>query len=86
MVHLAVPELADYRERITLYFDDRVARAGIPVALPQSPADPPDASARATATRCPAEEIRTGYEEAFVEELKGFWSAIVEGTAGAQHG
>ena len=25
-------------------------------------------------------DIRTGYEEAFVEELKGFWSAIVEGT------
>ena len=24
-------------------------------------------------------DIRTGYEEAFVEELKGFWSAIVEG-------
>jgi len=23
-------------------------------------------------------EIRCGYEEAFVEELKGFWSAIVE--------
>ena len=23
-------------------------------------------------------DIRTGYEEAFVEELKGFWSAIVE--------
>ena len=23
--------------------------------------------------------MRTGYEEAFIEELKGFWSAIVEG-------
>ena len=29
----------------------------------------------------PAEDIRSGYEEAFIEELKGFWSAIVEGQA-----
>ena len=27
-----------------------------------------------------SKDIRTGYEEAFVEELKGFWSAIVEGS------
>jgi len=25
-------------------------------------------------------EWTTGYDEAFIEELKGFWSAIVEGT------
>ena len=26
-----------------------------------------------------SEDVITGYEEAFIEELKGFWSAVVEG-------
>ena len=63
------------------------ARARIPVALSQSPADPADDPQAATATRCQSQEIRSGYEEAFIEELKGFWSAsrrqAVRNTAGA---
>jgi len=77
MVHLAVPKLADYRERITLYFDHAVLELEFP--SPYLNHQPTRLTLRTgdghTFSR---QDVRTGYEEAFVEELKGFWSAIVE--------
>ena len=78
MVHLKVPALADYRERITFYFDDGVLELEFPSPwLNHQPT-------RLTIKKSDghtlvSEDVRTGYEEAFIEELKGFWSAIVEG-------
>lgn len=79
MAHLAVPGLADYRERITLYFDDAALELEFP--SPYLNHQPTRLSLRASdGHTLSSREIRSGYEEAFVEELKGFWSAIVERT------
>jgi hypothetical protein len=78
MVHLAVPALADYRERITLYFDDSTLELEFP--SPYLNHQPTTLTIRTSGGHTlTSRDIRTGYEEAFVEELKGFWSAIVEG-------
>ncbi len=80
MVHLAVPGLAEYRERITFYFDDASLELEFPAPwLNHQPT-------RLTIKRSEGhalhvEDIRTGFEEAFIEELKGFWSVIAEGTS-----
>jgi predicted dehydrogenase len=80
MVHLAVPKLADYRERISLYFDDSVLELEFP--SPYLNHQPTRLSIRTSdGNRLEVEDIRTGYEEAFVEELKGFWSAVAEGAS-----
>ena len=79
MVHLTVPKLADYCERITLFFDDAKLELEFP-----SPYLNHQATRLSIITSdghtLHREDIRTGYQEAFVEEIKGFWSAIVEGT------
>ena len=78
MVHLAVPRLADYRERITLYFDDAILELEFP--SPYLNHQPTRLTIRTSdGHTLSSRDIRSGYEEAFVEELKGFWSAIVEG-------
>jgi predicted dehydrogenase len=80
MVHLAVPALADYRERITLYFDDSSLELEFP--SPYLNHQPTRLTLRKSEGHTlSVQEVRSGFEEAFVEELKGFWSAIVEGTA-----
>lgn len=79
MVHLTVPKLADYCERITLFFDDASLQLEFPSPyLNHQPT-------KLTITTSDGyilhrEDIRSGYAEAFIEELKGFWSAVVEGT------
>jgi len=79
MVHLAVPSLADYRERITLYFDDASLELEFP--SPYLNHQPTRLTLRRSEGHTlSVEDIRSGFAEAFVEELKGFWSAIVEGT------
>jgi predicted dehydrogenase len=78
MVHLAVPRLADYRERITLYFDDSALELEFP--SPYLNHQPTRLTVRTSdGNVLSSRDIRTGYEEAFIEELKGFWSAITEG-------
>jgi len=78
MVHLAVPALADYRETISLYFDDAIMRLVFPSPyLNHQP------------TRFIVEksdghvlnvtETNAGYEEAYIRELEGFWDAVVTG-------
>ena len=78
MVHLKVPALADYREHITFYFDDGVLELEFP--SPWLNHQPTRLTVRKSdGYMLVSEDVRTGYEEAFIEELKGFWSAIVEG-------
>ena len=78
MVHLKVPSLADYREHITFYFDDAVLELEFP--SPWLNHQPTRLTIKKSVGHILAsEDVRTGFEEAFIEELKGFWSAIVEG-------
>ena len=75
MTHLAVPGLPDYRERISLYFDDRTLELEFP--SPWLNHQPTRLTLRrGDGHRLHVEHVRSGYEEAFVEELKGFAAAI----------
>ena len=84
MVHLAVPALADYRETISLYFDDAILRLVFPSPyLNHQP------------TRLVIEksdghvlnvtETNAGYDEAYIRELEGFWDAVVNGSASVRN-
>ena len=78
MAHLTVPAVADYRERISLYFDKGFLDLEFPSPwLNHQPA-------RLTITTSEGHvlstaELRAGYESPFVEELIGFWAAIING-------
>jgi len=78
MAHLSVPALADYKERITLFFDDAIMALEFPSPwLNHQPT-------RVTVKKSDGHtlsrtELRAGFEEAFVEEMIGFWGAIVNG-------
>lgn len=79
MTHLSVPKLPDYRERITLYFDDQAIELEFPSPwLNHQPTRLTVRRGRDASLHC--EDIRTSYREAFVEELEGFAAAITEGT------
>lgn len=80
MTHLAVPRLPEYRERISLYFDEASLELEFP--SPYLNHHPTRLTLkRGREHRLVCEDIRSGYEEPFIEELKGFWSAVVEGAA-----
>ncbi len=78
MTHLAVPKLPHYRERITLYFDDAILELQFP--SPYLNHQPTLLTIRTgDGHTLNTREINTSFQEAFIEELKGFWAAIVEG-------
>jgi predicted dehydrogenase len=80
MVHLTVPGLADYRERIALYFDDAVLELVFP--SPWLNHQPTELRVRRSdGMVLQTTETRSGFAEAYLRELEGFWSAIVEGSA-----
>lgn len=78
MTHIFVPHVADYRERISLYFDDCVFELTFPSPYLNHFPTRLDV-ARSEGNRWQKTEYRAGYEEAFVRELIGFWSSAVEG-------
>ena len=80
MVHLTVPKLADYRERIALYFDDAILELVFP--SPWLNHQPTELRVRRSdGMALQTTETRCGFEEAYIRELKGFWAAVVEGAA-----
>jgi predicted dehydrogenase len=80
MMHLAVPKLADYRERVTVYFDDAILELTFPSPyLNHQPTRLSVRQGRGNSLEC--REIRTSFAEAFVEELKSFASVITDGAA-----
>jgi predicted dehydrogenase len=78
MSHLFVPKVADYIERISLYFDDVTFELTFPSPyLNHFPTRL--VTARSEGNVLQKTEYRVSYEEAFVRELIGLWSSIVEG-------
>lgn len=78
MTHLSLPSLADYRERITLYFADASLELEFP--SPYLNHNPTRLTVRrSNGNILSTTDYRDGFEEAFVEEMRGFWRAIVEG-------
>lgn len=78
MTHLAVPKLPHYRERITLYFDDASLELEFP--SPYLNHQPTLLTIKTgDGHKLNTREINSGYQEAFIEELKAFWSSVVEG-------
>ncbi|MGE3873034.1 MAG: Gfo/Idh/MocA family protein [Parvibaculaceae bacterium] len=80
MTHLTVPRLPDYRERITLYFDDAAIELEFP--SPWLNHQPTRLTLkRGSRHRLSVEDIRSGFAEAFIEELKGFAEGVAQGVA-----
>jgi predicted dehydrogenase len=78
MTHLAVPSLADYSERISLYFDDAILELEFP--SPYLNHQPTRLTIKTSdGHKASRNELRANYEEAFVEELRGFHAAVVDG-------
>jgi len=80
MTHLNLPGVPDYRERITVYGDDRIVELVFPAPyLRNMPTEltirrgGPNSALETTA-------IRAGYKEAFSEELRAFHAAVTAGT------
>jgi hypothetical protein len=80
MSHLTVPSLPHYSERITLTFEGSALELEFPSPwLNHAPTRLTERRGRGTSLE--VRDIRVGYEEAFVEELKGFHDAITGGQA-----
>jgi predicted dehydrogenase len=78
MNHLFVPRVADYSERITLYFDDQTFTLTFP--SPYLNHFPTGLTmAKSEGSLWQNTNYRVSYEESFVRELIGLWSSIVEG-------
>ena len=79
MIHLNLPGVPDYRERITVYGEDRIVDLTFP--SPYLRHMPTRLTVRRGRNGHALEtvEIRSSYEEAFREELRAFHSAIAEG-------
>jgi predicted dehydrogenase len=78
LAHVSVPKLADYNERISLFFDDRRFELSFP--SPYLNHFPTRLVAYTSeGMQLQVAEHRNGFHEAFVRELIGFWGAIVNG-------
>jgi predicted dehydrogenase len=76
--HLAVPKLADYFEKITLFFDDRIFELRFPSPyLNHQPTELDEK--RSDGLHLETVLHRPSYREAFVEELRSWHASIAEG-------
>lgn len=78
MSHVVVPHLADYQERVSLFFDDRRFELIFPSPYPNR-FQTTLVGYRSEGMRLARTEHRNGFQEAFVRELIGFWEAVVDG-------
>ncbi len=78
--HVVVPKLADYQERISLFFDDRRFELIFPSPY-LNHFQTRLIAYRSEGMHLSTTEHRNGFEEAFVRELIGFWDSIVNGTS-----
>jgi predicted dehydrogenase len=76
--HVVVPKLADYQERISLFFDDRRFELIFPSPY-LNHFQTRLIAYRSEGMHLSTTEHRNGFEEAFARELVGFWESIVNG-------
>ena len=78
MTHLFVPHVGGYKERITLYFDDRVYELTFP--SPYLNHFPTKLTVqRSNGNVLETADLTVSYEEPFQRELLGFWASVVQG-------
>jgi predicted dehydrogenase len=78
LAYVSVPKLADYNERISLFFEDRRFELTFPSPyLNNFPTRL--VSYTSDGSQLQVAEHRNGFHEPFVRELVGFWGAIVNG-------
>jgi predicted dehydrogenase len=78
MSFVSIPKLAEYRERISLYFDDSVYHLEFP--SPYLNHFPTKLSVSISNNETLQNtEYCSGYEEAFIRELQGFWASVTLG-------
>lgn len=78
MTHLFVHKVADYKERVTFYFNDSIYELVFP--SPYLNHFPTKLTvSRSDGSVLQQTEYRASYEESFVRELIGFWRSVVEG-------
>jgi predicted dehydrogenase len=78
LAHVAVPHLAEYTERISLFFDDRRFELLFPSPY-LNHLQTRLLSYHSADHHLQVAEHRNGFEEAFRRELDGFWSAVRQG-------
>lgn len=78
LAHVAVPHLAEYTERVSLFFDDRRFELLFPSPY-LNHQQTRLLSYRSAEHHLQATEHRNGFGEAFRRELDGFWSAVRQG-------
>jgi len=77
LTHLFVHKVADYKERVTLYFNDCVYELTFP--SPYLNHFPTRLTVSRSEAACLEETTyRASYEEPFIRELVGFWRSVVE--------
>jgi predicted dehydrogenase len=76
--HVVVPKLADYQERISLFFDDRRFELVFPSPY-LNHFQTRLITYRSEGMHLSTTEHRNGFEEAFVRELIGFWDSVANG-------
>jgi predicted dehydrogenase len=79
MIHLNLPGVPDYRERITVYGDDRIIELMFPSPYLRSMPTKLTVRRGAGGHSLETVEIRSSFEEAFREELRAFHAAITGG-------
>lgn len=78
MVHINVPHLAEYRERVALHFEDRIVELIFPA--PYLNHQPTRLIVqRSNGHRYETTEIRDGFAEPYIAELEGFHAAVTKG-------
>ena len=78
LVQVLVPDVAWYRERYTLHFDDRVVELEFPSPYLNNQQTSLRVR-RSDGLRLDTVHVQAGYEEAFVRELEWFWASVVRG-------
>lgn len=80
MVHLNLPGVPDYRERITVYGEDRIVELVFPSPYLRNMPTKLSLRRKGSGHSLETLEIRSSYEEAFRNELRAFHAAVTKGT------
>ena len=79
MTHLNLPGVPDYRERVTVYGDDRIVELVFPAPYLRNMPTELTIRRRGTDDALETLAIRAGFKEAFSEELRAFHAAVTTG-------